>query len=260
MELSDRQLERYARHIVLKDVGGPGQQAFLAARVLIVGAGGIGSPAALYLAAAGVGRIGLIDDDVVSLSNLQRQILYRESDLGRLKTEVAARRLAALNPEIRVERHDVRLEFANAAEMVRGSDLVIDGSDSFSTRLAVNAACVAERIPLVSAALGPFEGQLALFKGYEPELPCYRCFLPEPPPDEEAHACERIGILGALAGVVGSWAALETLRELAGVGESLAGHMLLIDGRQAGARRVRLRPDRACPVCAAAISSNGLEM
>jgi len=249
MALSDTQLERYARHIVLHDVGGPGQQRFLAARVLLIGAGGIGSPAALYLAAAGVGRLGIVDDDRVALSNLQRQILHDSDSLGEAKTHSAERRLKALNPDVKLKTQAVRLDAGNARELISGYDLVLDGSDGFSTRLAVNAACVALRIPLVSAALGPFEGQLAVFKGYAPDQPCYQCFLPQVPPDEDAQSCERIGILGALAGVVGSWAALEVLREIAGAGESSAGRMLLVDGRTASTRSIRLRKDPACPVC-----------
>jgi len=249
MALTDTQLERYARHIVLHDVGGPGQQRFLASRVLLVGAGGIGSPSALYLAAAGVGCLGIVDDDRVALSNLQRQILHDSDSLGEAKTHSAARHLKALNPDVRVECHTLRLDADNARDLVSEYDLVLDGSDGFSTRLAVNAACVQERTPLVSAALGPFEGQLAVFKGYLPDQPCYQCFVPEVPPDEAERSCERIGLLGALAGVVGSWAALEVLRELATVGESSAGRMLLIDGRTASSRSIRLRKDPACPVC-----------
>ncbi len=249
MELSDQALERYARHIVLKEVGGPGQMRLVRSRVLLVGAGGIGSPAALYLAAAGVGRIGIVDDDRVSLSNLQRQVLHRSADIGRPKTESAAEALGALNPEIVVVPHSVRLTEANARALLRDYDLVLDGSDSFATRLAVNAAAVAERRTLVSAALGPFEGQLAVFRGHAPDAPCYRCFLGGEPPAAAERSCAEIGILGAVAGVMGAWAALEVLREILGIGDSLAGRLLLFDARTPGTRIVRLRKDPACPVC-----------
>jgi len=249
MELDDRQLERYARHIVLRDVGGLGQQRFLTAKVLLIGAGGIGSPAALYLAAAGIGEIGIVDDDRVSLSNLQRQILHSTADIDTPKTESATRRLSALNPDVTVRGYQTRLEAANARELVGRHDLVIDGADSFTTRLAVNAACVAEQVPLVSAALGPFDGQLSVFKGYERDLPCYQCFVPELPPNEDEQTCEQIGILGAVAGVLGAWAALEALREIAGVGESLAGRMLLVDAMAAATRTITLKKDPQCPIC-----------
>jgi len=250
MELDDSQLERYARHIVLKDVGGPGQQRFLSANILIIGAGGIGSPAALYLAAAGIGELGIVDNDAVSLSNLQRQVLHTTADIGTPKTDSAARHLSALNPDVTVRAHAQRLDGENARELVSGYDLVLDGADTFSTRLAVNAACVAERVPLVSAALGPFDGQLSVFKGYDGELPCYQCFVPQVPPNEAEQTCEQIGILGAVAGVLGAWAALEALREIAGIGESLAGRMLLFDGIESATRTVRLKKDPECPVCA----------
>lgn len=250
MELSDSDLERYARHIRLGEVGGTGQKRLLAARVLLVGAGGIGAPAALYLAAAGVGHLGIVDDDRVELSNLQRQILYRTGQIGEAKTACAAAALGELNPGVRVATHRTRLDADNARALVAGQDLVIDGTDSFAARLAVNAACVAERVPLVSAALGAFEGQLALFAGHLPDTPCYRCFVGDLPADTAGRSCAEIGILGAVAGVVGAWAALEALRALLDIGDSLAGRMLLLDARTPATRTIRLKKDPACPVCA----------
>ncbi|GER05721.1 thiamine biosynthesis protein ThiF [Iodidimonas muriae] len=251
MGLSNDQLDRYARHIVLHDVGGTGQMRLLNARVALVGAGGIGSPAGLYLAAAGVGHLTILDDDHVALSNLQRQVLYSTKDVGLAKGTVAATRLKALNPDIEISARPVRLTDDNAADLLAGHDLVLDGSDSYKTRLAVNRAAVALGIPLVSAALGPFEGQLSVFKGHDPALPCYQCLVPSIPPDEEAQSCTALGILGAVAGVMGSWAALEVLREITGVGESLAGRLLLFDAKSTRTRTVGLRKDPACPVCAA---------
>lgn len=248
-DLTDSQLERYARHIVLHELGGPGQQRLLAARVGLIGAGGIGSPAALYLAAAGVGHLRIIDDDRVDLSNLQRQVLHATSDIDRPKIESARDRIAALNPDVRTEGIATRLSAGNAAGLLSGLDLVIDGSDSFATRLAVNDACITLGLPLVSAALGPFEGQLAVFRGHEDDQPCYRCFLGEEPPAGSDRSCAEIGILGAVAGVMGSWAALEAIRELCGIGDSLAGRMLLLDARQPGTRTIRIPKDPACPAC-----------
>lgn len=251
MSLNDTQLTRYARHIVLHDVGGPGQIKLLRSRIALIGAGGIGSPAALYLAAAGVGHIGIIDDDRVDLSNLQRQILFTTETIGDKKGDVAQRRLAALNPDTTVTAHDIRLTADNADQLLSGYDLVIDGSDSFTTRFAVNAAAVRLAIPLVSAALGPFGGQLSLFMGHHSDLPCYQCLVSEIPPDEEAQNCATIGILGAVAGVMGSWAALEAMRVILGIGDSLAGKMLLFDAKACATRTVILKKDPACPACAA---------
>ncbi|MFQ5348103.1 MAG: ThiF family adenylyltransferase [Rhodothalassiaceae bacterium] len=257
MELGEQGLARYARHIVLRDVGGPGQMRLLASRVLVIGAGGIGSPAALYLAAAGVGHLTIVDDDTVSLSNLQRQILHRNADIGRAKTDSAVDALKALNPDIAVVGRRLRLDADNARPLIADHDIVLDGSDNFATRLAVNAAAVAAERTLVSAALGPFEGQLAVFRGHLPGAPCYRCFLGTEPPREAGQSCAELGILGAVAGVMGSWAALETLREILAIGDSLAGRMLLFDARSASTRIVRLRPDPACPVCAGEASPEG---
>jgi molybdopterin/thiamine biosynthesis adenylyltransferase len=243
MTFSDDELDRYARHLVLREIGGPGQQKLKAASVLVVGAGGIGSPAALYLAAAGVGRIGLVDMDEVALSNLQRQVLFESGEVGELKVEAGARRLQALNPEVVVEPLNLKLDTENARGLVAGYDLVIDGTDDFATRFAVNAACVAERKPLVSAALGRWTGQIGVFEG----RPCWRCLVPEIPP--EAETCARVGVVGALGGVMGSMAALEAIKLIAGAGRPLAGRLLIYDALSAEVRVARVAPDPACSVC-----------
>lgn len=242
--LSPDERERYARHILLKEVGGPGQQRLKAATVAIVGAGGLGAPAALYLAAGGVGRLRLIDHDIVALSNLQRQIIFRSADAGAPKVEAAARTLAALNPHVEVEPRNERLEDSNAQAILQGADIVLDGADNFATRFAVNAACHALRIPLVSGAVGRWNGQVSVFM---PEGPCYRCFVPEAPP--EAETCAQVGIVGALPGVIGSMMALEAIKHIAESGETLAGRVLLYDGLAATARTVALKRDPRCPVC-----------
>jgi molybdopterin/thiamine biosynthesis adenylyltransferase len=240
---SDEEVERYARHLVLREIGGPGQQALKAARVLIVGAGGLGSPAALYLAAAGVGTLGLIDPDIAALSNLQRQVIYASADIGRLKVEAAAERLAALNPDIAVETRALAITPQNARGLVAQYDLILDGTDDFSTRFAVNAACVHEERTLVSGALGRWTGQVGVFS----RRPCYRCLVPEIPPDAET--CAAVGVVGALAGVIGSMMALEAVKLVTGAGEALAGRLLIYDGLAAQARTVKLSADPACPVC-----------
>ena len=243
MIFSEDEVERYARHLVLSEVGGPGQQALKRARVLIVGAGGVGAPAALYLAAAGVGTLGLIDDDVVGLSNLQRQIAFSTSEVGRPKVEAAAQRLEGLNPHVSVETFAERLTLDNAAARVSAFDIVLDGTDDFQTRLWVNAACVAAGKPLVSGALGRWNGQVGVFAG----RPCYQCLTPEIPPDAET--CSRVGVVGALAGVIGSMAALEVIKLITGAGEALTGRLLLYDGLAGTARTVRVGSDPDCPVC-----------
>ena len=242
---SDDEIERYARHLVLAEVGGPGQQRLKAARVALIGLGGVGAPAALYLAAAGVGTLRLIDDDTVALSNLQRQIVFDAADPGRTKVEAGAETLTALNPHVRIEPVVGRLTEANAAGLIEGCDVVIDGTDDFGTRFAVNAACVAARIPLVSGALGRWSGQVGVFAG----RPCYRCLVPAAPPDAET--CARVGVIGALAGVVGSMAALEAIKLITGAGAPLAGRLLIYDGLAGTARTVAVAADPDCPACAA---------
>jgi molybdopterin/thiamine biosynthesis adenylyltransferase len=243
MAFSPDEVERYARHLVLREVGGPGQQALAAARVLIVGAGGLGNPVALYLAAAGVGTIGLVDPDVVSLSNLQRQVLFATADIGAAKVTAAREKLAALNPHVVVEPHLMALGAANAAGLVADYDLVLDGTDDFSTRFCVSDACVAHRKPLVSGALGRWTGQVGVFEG----RPCYRCLVPEIPP--EAETCAMVGVVGALAGVIGSMMALEAIKLIAGAGEPLTGRLLIYDGLAGETRTVRIGADPACPAC-----------
>lgn len=240
---SDAEVERYARHLVLSEIGGPGQQKLAAARVLIVGAGGVGGPAALYLAAAGVGTIGLVDDDTVALSNLQRQILFSDADVGAPKVEAAAARLHQTNPHVVVEPHAVRLAPGNAVALIAAHDVVIDGTDDFETRFAVNAACVAAGKPLVSGALGRWTGQVAVFQG----RPCYQCLVPESPPDAET--CARVGVVGALTGVIGAMAALEAIKLITGAGEALTGRLMLYDGLAGTSRSVKIAADLACAVC-----------
>ncbi len=254
MSLTPEQRERYARHILLKEIGGPGQQRLKAASVAIVGMGGLGAPAALYLAAAGVGRLVLIDDDEVALSNLQRQILYRSDELGTAKVMLASAALTALNPHIEIETRAERLTETNARDLLAGADLVLDGTDSFATRFAINQACHDLGLTLISGAVGRWDGQVATFKSgstkhlpAEQRLPCYRCLVPEIPPNAET--CAEVGIVGALTGVIGSLMALEAIKEIAGAGEGLAGRLLLYDGLAATSRIVRLPRDPACTTC-----------
>lgn len=244
-------LERYARHLVLPGVGLAGQHRLEAARVLVVGAGGLGSSALLYLAAAGVGTLGVADDDAVSLSNLQRQVLHGTADLGRPKVASAAERLAGLNPRVAVAPHPLRVVEANARALVRGYDLVLDGSDNLPTRYRVSDACVAEGKPYLYGALEQFEGQLSLLNA-APDQPCYRCLFPQPPPPGAVPDCAEAGVFGALPGVIGSLMALEALKHLLGLGQTLAGVLLHYDALASTTYRVRLRRDPACPACAAA--------
>lgn len=243
MVFKDAEIERYARHLVLREVGGPGQQKLKAARVLIVGVGGLGSPTALYLAAAGVGTLILVDPDAVDASNLQRQILYSEADIGRPKAEAAADRLAQLNSHIFVAGFAHAFDNSTADELCGGVDLVLDGTDDFHVRYAVNAACVRHHKPLVSGAIGRWTGQVGIFGS----RPCYRCLVPEIPPDAET--CVAVGVVGALAGVVGSMMALETIKLIVAAGEPLTGRLLVYDALSAETRTVRVGADPECPVC-----------
>lgn len=240
---SDDEVDRYARQLVLAEIGGPGQQALKRARVLIVGLGGVGAPAALYLAAAGVGTLGLIDDDAVALSNLQRQIIFAATDVGRPKVEAGAAHLASLNAHVAVEALRERLTPDNAGALIQRFDVVLDGTDDFDTRFAVNAGCVAAGKPLVSGALGRWNGQVGVFTGQ----PCYQCLVPEAPPDAET--CARVGVVGALAGVVGAMAALEAIKIITGAGEPLTGRLMLYDGLAGSSRVVRIAADPVCPTC-----------
>jgi molybdopterin/thiamine biosynthesis adenylyltransferase len=243
MSFTDEEVERYARHLVLREVGGPGQQKLKTASVLIVGAGGLGSPAALYLAAAGLGSIFLADPDVVDVSNLQRQVIYSDEDIGLPKVEAAADRLHGLNPHVFVGGYNGAFDEASADELVSGVDLVLDGTDDFATRFCVNEACVRHGKPLVTGAIGRWTGQVGVFAG----KPCYRCLVPEIPPDAET--CVSVGVVGALAGVIGSMMALEALKLITGAGEPLAGRLAIYDALAGETRTVRVGADPECPVC-----------
>ncbi|MCS6986892.1 MAG: molybdopterin-synthase adenylyltransferase MoeB [Sphingomonadaceae bacterium] len=246
--LSDTELERYARHIVLPQVGGAGQRALKRARVAVVGAGGLGSPCLTYLAAAGVGSITVIDDDHVALSNLQRQTLFSTADVGQPKAPLAARRLRALNPHVDVQPVTERLDETNARVLLAGHDVVADGSDRFATRAAVNRAAVALGIPLVSAAIGPFSGQVATFAGHRDDASCWAC-LAGAARDEPGLTCADQGVLGALAGVIGALQAAEVIRVLTGFAPLAPGTLFLFDLLDLSARRVRVPKDPGCTVC-----------
>jgi len=249
-ELTDAQFHRYARHLILDEVGEAGQERLLAAKVLVIGAGGLGAPLLLYLAAAGVGTLGIVDDDQVELSNLQRQIIHRNADIGRLKTDSAGDAIRAIDPELKVQLHAERLTEANVDRLVAPYDLVADGSDNFATRYLVNDACVRAGKIFVSGALLRFEGQLSTFKPHAgPEHPCYRCLFPEAPPPGSTPRCEEAGILGAVAGVVGTLQATEVLKELLGLGESLSGSLMIYDSLRTSFYRVRVPRDPNCPSC-----------
>ena len=248
--MTPEQRERYARHILLREVGGQGQQKLMDARVLVVGAGGLGAPILQYLAAAGVGTLGVSDDDAVSRSNLQRQTIFRTEDIGRPKTECAAEFIKSLNPNVAVNPHP-RITDENAHDIAAGYDLVVEGVDNFAARYVLNRACIAQKIPLVSAAVGRFEGQLSTFKPYENPgvLPCYRCLVPEEPPRDQQVNCAEEGVLGAVTGVLGTLAAMEALKELLSVGEPLAGRLMIYDGLVGAFRTIRLPADPECLDC-----------
>jgi sulfur-carrier protein adenylyltransferase/sulfurtransferase len=247
-ELSPAETLRYARHIVLEEIGEEGQRRLRSARVLIVGAGGLGSPASLYLAAAGVGTLGLVDDDAVDASNLQRQVLYGERDIGRPKLEAAAARLRDLNPHVRIVAHPRRLTSGNALDIIRPYDIVIDGTDNFPTRYLVNDACVLLGKRNVYGSILKFEGQLSVFAGGD-DAPCYRCLFREPPPPGLVPSCAEGGVLGVLPGVIGSLQALEAIKLVTGAGEPMIGRLLLFDALQLRWRELRLRRNPDCPVC-----------
>lgn len=253
MKLSTEEIERYKRHLVLKDVGGPGQQQLKTASVLVVGAGGLGSPVLLYLAAAGVGTIGIIDDDHVSLDNLQRQVIHDTDRVGELKTESASQTIARINPHVNVVTHSERLDAKNAMEIISNYDIVADGSDNFDTRYLVNDACYLAKRPLVFAAIGPFDGYISTFRAFEKDAegnpkPCYRCIFPEAPPPGTVANCAEVGILGAVAGVLGTLQAIEVLKEIIGVGESLSGRLLIYDARGARFQSVAIAWDPNNPL------------
>ena len=247
-ELSEPEFHRYARHLILDEVGEEGQAKLKAARVLVVGAGGLGSPALLYLAAAGVGTLCIVDDDEVDLTNLQRQVAHATDTVGWAKVDSAARSLAAINPHIRVERHKARLTADNAARLIAGYDIVLDGSDNFSTRYVLADACIALKKPMVWASLLRFKGQLSVFKPWTGG-PCYRCLFPEAPPPGLVPRCEEAGILGAVAGVMGTMQAVEVLKEILGLGDSLSGRLVLYDALSGEVRAFKTAKDPECRLC-----------
>jgi len=260
--LNDAQLDRYARHIVLKEIGGAGQKKLLGAHVLVIGAGGIGCPALQYLAASGVGSLTFIDDDSVSLSNLQRQILFTADDIGKAKVDVARQQIAQINPDIRVTAIRQRLtqdSFTNpdglgkAADFFRSIDVILDGSDNFQTRLLVSDLSVQYQVPLVSAAIGQFQGQLGLFRGWEADKPCYRCFVGDAHDPDDCDNCSEQGVLGAMVGLMGSFAAMEAIRVVTGFGEDPAGKLQLFDGLSPSMRTINLPKDAQCSTCGEAI-------
>uniref|UniRef100_A0A7C2JWU6 Molybdopterin-synthase adenylyltransferase n=1 Tax=Schlesneria paludicola TaxID=360056 RepID=A0A7C2JWU6_9PLAN len=246
-DLSPQEIARYSRHLIMSEVALEGQQRLKAARVLLIGAGGLGSPLGLYLAAAGVGHLGIVDDDVVDLSNLQRQVLHATQDIGRPKIESAAERLHALNPEIELTTHAVRIRSANALDLIRPYDLVIDGTDNFPTRYLVNDACVLLGKPNVYGSIFRFEGQATVFA--PPQGPCYRCLYPEPPPPGLTPSCAEGGVLGVLPGVIGCLQATEAIKLILGRGEPLIGRLLLYDALAMSFRELRIHRDPQCPVC-----------
>jgi adenylyltransferase/sulfurtransferase len=248
MDFSEDEIYRYSRHILLGEVGGIGQAKLRAASVLIVGAGGLGSPLALYLAAAGVGRIGIVDDDVVELSNLQRQIAHGVADLGTPKAASAAKAANAINPDVTFDIHCTRLSPGNARGLIDGYDLVCDGSDNFPTRFLVADTCLQAKRTLISAAVLRFEGQLSTFKPHKGG-PCYRCLYPEAPPDGMVPSCSEAGVLGAVTGVMGTLQATEVLKEILEIGTGLASRLLIWDAMDVRFRTINIRRDPACPGC-----------
>jgi adenylyltransferase/sulfurtransferase len=253
MALTDQEIERYKRHLVLREVGGQGQQKLKAARVLVIGAGGLGSPLIMYLAAAGVGTIGIMDDDRVSLDNLQRQIVHDTAHIGVAKVESAKETVARLNPHVKVETYEARIDAGNALEVIARYDIVADGSDNFATRYLVSDACYLAKRPLVFAAVGPFEGYITTFKPHEkgPDgtpYPSYRCLFPEAPPPGTVANCAEVGVLGAAVGVLGTLQATEVLKEILGAGESLAGRLVLYDARSCRFNEIRIAWDPANPL------------
>ncbi|WP_427454343.1 HesA/MoeB/ThiF family protein [Litorimonas sp. WD9-15] len=247
MPLTPNQVQRYARHIVLREVGGPGQNALLSASVAIIGAGGLGGPAAMYLAAAGVGQLTIIDDDAVEISNLQRQVQFVDADIEKGKAQTLADRLQAQNPDCDVTVHNLRLTEENAEARLASHDVILDGTDNFATRLTVNKASYALKTPLISGALGRFDMQLGVFNTGA-ESPCYRCFVGDVPDTDRNCATE--GVLGALAGMCGSMMAMEAVKSITGAGEPLSGRLYMYDALRAEGRTLRLNKDPACPVCA----------
>lgn len=253
-ELSDHQLDRYARHIVLRDIGGAGQARLLESHVLLIGAGGIGSPAIQYLAAAGVGTISVVDDDAISLSNLQRQVLYSATQIGEAKVEAAAAAVKRLNPDVTFHAIQRRIDHLTTSDILSGVDVVIDGSDNFATRLTVNDLCLSARVPLVSAAIGQFHGQIGTFTGWQNDAPCYRCFVGDAHDPDDCDDCATQGVLGAMCGLMGSFAAMEAIRVLTGFGDSQSGKLHIFDGMTPSMRSIKLPKDPACSSCGSSSS------
>lgn len=252
MTLRDDQLDRYARHIVLREIGGEGQRRLLGSAVTLVGAGGIGCPAVQYLAAAGIGSLKVIDDDIVSLDNLQRQILFGTDDIGRPKVDVAREAVNRLNPDLSFSGIRERLTVHNAAGLLAGASVVIDGSDNFATRLIVSDTCTALHIPLVSAAIGMFQVQVGTWRGWEPGRPCYRCFVGDAFDSDDCDNCAELGVLGALAATAGSFAALLAVNAIVGIGDDQAGRLHLFDGEKLSWRTIRIPADPGCKACGSA--------
>lgn len=253
MTLSDDQLERYARHIVLKEIGGAGQVKLANAQVLLIGAGGIGCPAIQYLAAAGVGKLTVIDDDRVSLSNLQRQILYKTQDIGDDKVDIARKVAREINPDIAFVALKQRLTAENGAAFLVGAHVVLDGSDNFMTRLIVNDLCHAAKVPLVSAAIGQFHGQIGTYRGWEADKPCYRCFVGDPHDPDDCDSCSEVGVLGAMVGLMGSFAAMEAIRVITGFGDDPSGKLHIFDGLAPSMRTIRMPKDPGCSTCGSSV-------
>jgi molybdopterin-synthase adenylyltransferase len=251
MSLTDLQLDRYARHIVLREIGGEGQRKLLSAHVAVIGAGGIGSPVIQYLAAGGIGRLNIIDDDVVTLSNLQRQTLFTAADEGAPKAERAAAVARALNPDVQTRAVRERITAQNAEDLLAGAHVAIDGSDNFATRLAVADACTRLHVPLVSAALGQFQGQIGTFRGWETDQPCYRCFVGDAFDAEDCDSCSELGVLGAMTGIMGSWAAMEAIRQIVGFGPDQVGKLHIFNGIAPAMRTIRIAKDPGCGTCGA---------
>jgi molybdopterin/thiamine biosynthesis adenylyltransferase len=248
LDFTEDEIQRYSRHILLQEVGGIGQAKLKAARVLVVGAGGLGSPLILYLAAAGIGTIGIVDDDVVDLSNLQRQVAHTTDRIGMTKVASAAAAATAINPELNIEAHPARLSAENALGLAGRYDVVCDGTDNFGTRFLLADACALAKRTLVSAAVLRFEGQLSVFKPHEGG-PCYRCLYPEPPPPGTVPTCSEAGVLGAVTGVMGTLQATEVLKEILGIGDSMSGRLLVWDALATRFRNIKLRPDPSCALC-----------
>ncbi len=249
-KFTEEQIKRYARHIILPEVGGKGQEKLLNSKVLVIGAGGLGSPAILYLAAAGVGTIGIVDFDVVDLSNLQRQIIHNTERVGTPKVESAKKTVEMLNPDVKVITYNTRISKENIMDIIKDYDVVLDGTDNFPTRFLINDACYFAGKPLVSAAMLRFEGQVSVFDfRIKEQSPCYRCLFPEPPPPGLVPSCQEAGILGSIGGIMGCIQATEAIKLILGIGEPLVGKLLIMDALSMDFRKVKLRKDPNCPLC-----------